>query len=136
MDMRGNPLDEIEGVGPARKRALLHAFGSARGVARAAVEDLAKVEGVSEALAQRVHGAPQGVRERRARTPSRAAIWRLGEPAASAAEGPDEPDLVLPISKLCWFFLAPSHMVVWVALAAAVLLIAKRERLGRRNTRW
>jgi excinuclease ABC subunit C len=50
-----NPLDEIEGVGPGRKRALLHAFGSATGVARASVEDLAKVDGVSEALAQRVH---------------------------------------------------------------------------------
>jgi excinuclease ABC subunit C len=54
-EMLKNPLDEIEGVGPARKRALLHAFGSARGVARAGVDDLAKVEGVSEALAQRVH---------------------------------------------------------------------------------
>jgi len=54
IDMKKNPLDEIDGVGPGRKRALLHAFGSARGVARASVEDLAKVEGVSEALAQRV----------------------------------------------------------------------------------
>jgi len=55
MDLKKNPLDEIDGVGPARKRALLHAFGSARGVARASTEDLAKVEGVSEALAQRIH---------------------------------------------------------------------------------
>ncbi|WP_293682710.1 excinuclease ABC subunit UvrC, partial [uncultured Phenylobacterium sp.] len=55
IDMKKNPLDEIEGVGPGRKRALLHAFGSARGVSRASVEDLAKVEGVSEALAERVH---------------------------------------------------------------------------------
>ncbi len=31
IDMKKNPLDEIEGVGPARKKALLHAFGSARG---------------------------------------------------------------------------------------------------------
>ena len=54
--MKTNPLDEIEGVGPARKRALLHAFGSARGVSRAAVVDLAKVEGVSEALAERIYG--------------------------------------------------------------------------------
>jgi excinuclease ABC subunit C len=54
IDMKRNPLDEIDGVGPGRKRALLHAFGSARGVARASVEDLAKVEGVSEALAQRI----------------------------------------------------------------------------------
>ena len=45
LDMAKNPLDEIEGVGPARKRALLHAFGSARGVSRASAADLAKVEG-------------------------------------------------------------------------------------------
>jgi excinuclease ABC subunit C len=55
IDMTKNPLDEIEGVGPGRKRALLHTFGSARGVSRAGVEDLAKVEGVSQALAQRIH---------------------------------------------------------------------------------
>jgi excinuclease ABC subunit C len=55
IDMTRNPLDEIEGVGPGRKRALLHAFGSARGVSRAAVADLAKVDGVSEALAMRIH---------------------------------------------------------------------------------
>jgi excinuclease ABC subunit C len=54
MEMTKNPLDEIEGVGPGRKRALLHAFGSARGVSRASVSDLEKVDGVSEALAQRV----------------------------------------------------------------------------------
>jgi excinuclease ABC subunit C len=34
----------------------LHTFGSAKGVSRAAVEDLIKVEGVSEALAVRIHG--------------------------------------------------------------------------------
>jgi excinuclease ABC subunit C len=55
MDMKKNPLDEIDGVGPGRKRALLHAFGSARGVSRASVEDLAKIDGVSEALAQRIY---------------------------------------------------------------------------------
>jgi excinuclease ABC subunit C len=54
-DMKKNPLDEIDGVGPGRKRALLHAFGSARGVSRASVDDLAKVEGVNQALAQRIH---------------------------------------------------------------------------------
>jgi excinuclease ABC subunit C len=55
MDMKKNPLDEIDGVGPRRKKALLHAFGSAKGVGRASVEDLVKVEGVNEALAQRIH---------------------------------------------------------------------------------
>src|ERR1700722_17197877 len=55
-EMTKNPLDEIEGVGPGRKKALLHAFGSARGVSRASVSDLEKVDGVSEALAQRIFG--------------------------------------------------------------------------------
>ena len=54
-EMRRNPLDEIEGVGPGRKKALLHAFGSARGVSRASVDDLTKVAGVSAPLAQRIH---------------------------------------------------------------------------------
>jgi excinuclease ABC subunit C len=56
MDLKKNPLDEIEGVGPGRKKALLHAFGSAKGVGRAGVEDLIKVDGVSQALAERIHG--------------------------------------------------------------------------------
>lgn len=56
MDIKKNPLDEIEGVGPGRKKALLHAFGSAKGVSRASVVDLVKVEGVSQALAERIYG--------------------------------------------------------------------------------
>ncbi|HEY4030473.1 MAG TPA: excinuclease ABC subunit UvrC [Caulobacteraceae bacterium] len=55
MEMRKNPLDEIEGVGPGRKKALLHAFGSAKGVSKAAAADLVKVEGVSAQLAQRIY---------------------------------------------------------------------------------
>ncbi|WP_298697894.1 excinuclease ABC subunit UvrC [uncultured Brevundimonas sp.] len=55
MDITRNPLDEIEGVGPGRKKALLHAFGSAKGVSRASIADLVKVDGVSQALAQRIH---------------------------------------------------------------------------------
>ena len=55
MEMKRNPLDEIDGIGSSRKRALLHAFGSARGVSRAAAQDLAKVEGVSAQLAQRIY---------------------------------------------------------------------------------
>ncbi len=50
-----SPLDEIEGVGPARKRALLDRFGSARGVSRAALAELQEVEGVSRELAQRIY---------------------------------------------------------------------------------
>jgi excinuclease ABC subunit C len=55
MDIKRNPLDEIEGVGPGRKKALLHAFGSAKGVSRASVADLVKVDGVSQPLAERIH---------------------------------------------------------------------------------
>ncbi|SJM48817.1 Excinuclease ABC subunit C [Brevundimonas diminuta 3F5N] len=56
MDIKKNPLDEIEGVGPGRKKALLHAFGSAKGVSRASVADLIKVTGVNQSLAERIHG--------------------------------------------------------------------------------
>jgi len=50
-----NPLDEIEGIGPIRKRALLGRFGTARAVSRAAIEDLMAVEGISQSLAQDIH---------------------------------------------------------------------------------
>ncbi len=50
-----NPLDEIAGVGQRRKKALLHRFGSAKGVSRATVADLQTVEGVNEALAKRIY---------------------------------------------------------------------------------
>jgi excinuclease ABC subunit C len=51
-----NPLDEIPGVGPSRKRALLDRFGSARGVSRAALSELELVEGVNAELAKRIYG--------------------------------------------------------------------------------
>jgi excinuclease ABC subunit C len=50
-----NPLDEIAGIGPTRKKALLQAFGSAKSVSRASVADLAAVAGVSTALAQAIY---------------------------------------------------------------------------------
>ena len=50
-----NPLDEISGVGASRKRALLAHFGSAKAVGRANLADLRAVEGVSEALAERIY---------------------------------------------------------------------------------
>jgi excinuclease ABC subunit C len=56
MDITKNPLDEIEGVGPGRKRALLHAFGSAKGVSRAGVVDLVKIPGISQPLAEGIYG--------------------------------------------------------------------------------
>lgn len=56
MDIKKNPLDEIEGVGPGRKKALLHAFGSAKGVGRASVVDLVKVDGINQPLAERIYG--------------------------------------------------------------------------------
>lgn len=55
-DIKKSPLDEIAGIGPARKKALLHRFGSARGVARAKLADIASVEGVNQALAERIYG--------------------------------------------------------------------------------
>jgi excinuclease ABC subunit C len=50
-----SPLDEIEGIGPKRKKALLLKFGSAKGVARAGLVDLQKVAGISEAMAQQIY---------------------------------------------------------------------------------
>jgi len=54
-DISKNPLDEIPGVGAARKKALLARFGSAKGVRRAALEDLETTDGVSKALARRIY---------------------------------------------------------------------------------
>jgi excinuclease ABC subunit C len=50
-----NPLDEIAGIGAARKRALLQHFGSARAVSAASLADLESVDGVSHAMAKKVY---------------------------------------------------------------------------------
>lgn len=50
-----SPLDEIPGIGPSRKKALLMHFGTARAVRNASLEDLQKAPGVSAAVAQTVH---------------------------------------------------------------------------------
>ena len=55
MTVSENPLDDVAGVGAARKRALLAQFGSAKAVARAGLNDLESTPGVSKALAQRVY---------------------------------------------------------------------------------
>ncbi len=51
----GSPLDEIAGIGAKRKKALLHHFGSARGVAGAGLTDLERVEGISKTVAKKVY---------------------------------------------------------------------------------
>jgi excinuclease ABC subunit C len=60
-DMHSNPLDAIAGVGPKRKKALLHHFGSAKAVAAAGLDDLQKTPGINANIAQLVydhfHGA-------------------------------------------------------------------------------
>jgi excinuclease ABC subunit C len=50
-----SPLDEVPGIGPARKKALLMHFGTAKAVRGASLEDLRKAPGVSAAVAQQVH---------------------------------------------------------------------------------
>ncbi|HUI21633.1 MAG TPA: excinuclease ABC subunit UvrC [Methylocella sp.] len=50
-----SPLDEIPGIGPARKRALLHAFGTAKAISRAALSDFEKVPGINAATARLVY---------------------------------------------------------------------------------
>ena len=50
-----NPLDEIAGIGPTRKKALLQSFGSAKAISRAGAGDLAAVNGVSKQLAQAIY---------------------------------------------------------------------------------
>ena len=53
---RATPLDEVPGVGAARKRALLAHFGSAKAVARAGLADLRAAPGISSALAETIYG--------------------------------------------------------------------------------
>jgi excinuclease ABC subunit C len=54
-EMVKSPLDEIAGIGPGRKRALLLHFGTAKAVSRAAMEDLMGVDGISETVARTVY---------------------------------------------------------------------------------
>ncbi|MEE9454740.1 MAG: excinuclease ABC subunit UvrC [Paracoccaceae bacterium] len=50
------PLDEVPGIGAARKRALLAHFGSAKAATRAGLADLKAVEGISDAMAETIYG--------------------------------------------------------------------------------
>ena len=51
-----SPLDDVPGIGPKRKKALLVYFGSGKAVARASLADLQKVEGISYAFAEKIYG--------------------------------------------------------------------------------
>jgi excinuclease ABC subunit C len=55
-------LDEIGGIGAARRKALLHHFGSVRAIARAGLSDLEEVQGISKTVAKKVyeHFHPNG----------------------------------------------------------------------------
>ena len=53
--MGATPLDGVPGVGAARKRALLAYFGSAKAVSRAGLEDLKKVDGISNRMAETLY---------------------------------------------------------------------------------
>jgi excinuclease ABC subunit C len=55
--IRESVLDEISGIGPAKKIALLKKFNSIYGIARAEVDDIAKTAKVGEAIAQAVKNA-------------------------------------------------------------------------------
>jgi excinuclease ABC subunit C len=50
-----NPLDDVPGIGPARKKALLMHFGTSRAVRGATLEDLEKAPGISKAMAEAIH---------------------------------------------------------------------------------
>jgi excinuclease ABC subunit C len=50
-----SPLDEVPGIGPSRKRALLKHFGSAKAVSRAGITDLAAVGGISAQMAKTIY---------------------------------------------------------------------------------
>ncbi|MGZ5915966.1 MAG: excinuclease ABC subunit UvrC [Methyloceanibacter sp.] len=50
-----SPLDEVPGIGPSRKRALLQHFGSAKAVSRAGIADLANVGGISAQMAKAIY---------------------------------------------------------------------------------
>jgi excinuclease ABC subunit C len=53
-------LEDIDGIGPARRRAILKAFGGLRGVAKAGVDELMTVSGINKDLADRIYTAYRG----------------------------------------------------------------------------
>ena len=59
-EMTASAFDEVPGIGPARRRALLDRFGSLKKVREASIEEIAEVEGFSKLLATRVFAALHG----------------------------------------------------------------------------
>jgi excinuclease ABC subunit C len=57
---RTSTLEDIEGLGPKRRQKLLRQFGGLQEIARAGVEDLTDVPGISQQLAQRIYDAFHG----------------------------------------------------------------------------
>ncbi len=62
--LTGSSLDELAGLGPARRSALIKEFGSVKRLASASVEEIAAVPGIGPKLAEAVHehlsGGPTG----------------------------------------------------------------------------
>jgi excinuclease ABC subunit C len=54
-DIREAGLQEIPGIGPTRKRALLRHFGTLKAIERASLDDLAQVAGINAETARRIH---------------------------------------------------------------------------------
>ena len=75
-------LDDIPGIGPAKRKALLKALGSVSSLKQASVEELAKVSGVGPKIAERIHAAlhpatPGGQKLTEARNATDQAAQRL-----------------------------------------------------------
>ena len=56
-----SPLDDVPGIGPTRKRALLRRFGSLSRLRQAAVEEIEQTPGIGPEMARTIHGALHGV---------------------------------------------------------------------------